>query len=149
MQELADPKSFLTQLVCHCFERGSGDLRLEKLLPALAYRLLRRIAIQLLAAPIPFENAAAGFPYENRHSCKLYQAFLLAQLALAFAQRLLHMTPFRDIDKCDDDAIDLVIDGPVRPHAHVVPEIVSATDLPTNRHEIRQHLSHVLDQLII
>src|SRR5215471_21472448 len=107
MHKLAGPNPFITQRVRHFFEGRSRHLGLEKLLLALAYRLLRRIAIQLLAAAIPFENAAAGFPHENGHSSKLYQAFLLTQLALAFAQRLLHMTPLGNVDECDDDAIDL------------------------------------------
>src|SRR5215470_4470709 len=146
MQKLAGPNPLLMQLVRHFFEGRSRHLGLEKLLLAPAYRLLRPIAIQLLAASIPFENAAAGFPYENGHSRQLHEAFLLEQLAFAVPQRLLHMTPLRDIDECDDDAIDLVIDGAVRTHAHVVPEIVAATDLQTNRHKIREYFPHVLDQ---
>src|SRR5215475_1413023 len=149
IQELAAPKSFLTQLGRHFCEGGSRHLGLQKLFLASANSLLARIAVQFLAAAIPFEDTAVEFPYENWCSRKLDKAFLAKQLAFAFAQRLLHMTPLCNIDECDDDTVDLVIDGTVRTHAHVVPKIVATTDFLPYRHQVGQHFPGVQDQFVI
>jgi hypothetical protein len=143
MRELAVPNPFLAQLDHHFSERRSG---LKK--PPCSYlsppRACSRIAPRSHDS-IREENHADEFPHENGYSRKVQQAFLLTQLALALPQRLLHMAPLRDIDECDDDAIDLVIDGPVRTDAHVVPPISAALDFPPNGCQVREHLPAVDD----
>jgi hypothetical protein len=59
------------------------------------------------------------------------------------------MKPLCDVDECDDDAVDLVVDCPVRTHAHIVEEIVVAADFFPDGHQVGQHFPHVLDQLVM
>ena len=47
--------------------------------------------------------------------------FESAQFAFALTQGFLDLASVADIDERNDDAIDLVVDGPVRTQAHVVP----------------------------
>jgi hypothetical protein len=66
LREHACPASVLPQLCLQFREGGTGHCCREKFILTPAKRFLTRIAIQLLAAAIPFDDASIEFPDENR-----------------------------------------------------------------------------------
>jgi hypothetical protein len=112
VHEFAAPNPFCPQFVREFCERGPRHLGPKKHFLSPAQCLLPRVAVELLAAPIPFDDAAIQFPHENGRSRKLNPAFLLLALTLAIAQGLLRIKPVGYTDKCNHDTVDLVIDGP-------------------------------------
>ena len=86
-------------------------------------------------------------PDEDRLARQLDQPLLLPQLVLAAAQRLFDSAPLGDVDERDDHAVDLVVDGAVGAHAHVVPAIVLAANLTPHRCEVVQHGPRILGEV--
>src|SRR5262245_54339109 len=135
LPELAAPASRLEQLGAYFGERGSRHCRAEELIFLLSQRLLAAVAIKLLAAPVPFDDAVVEIPDENGIARKLHQPLVLPQQVLALHQRLLHLASFRDVHEGDDHAVDLVVHGPVWAQADVIPAIAAAANLAPDRSE--------------
>src|SRR5262245_40726838 len=100
-----------------------------------AERLFAAEAIEFLAAAVPLPDAVVELPNEDRVVRDLDEVLCLAQLPLAFAQRILDPQPLGDVDEGDDDAVDPVVDRPVRPQPDVEPAAVAAADLALDRGE--------------
>src|SRR5262245_410375 len=65
----------------------------------------------------------------------------------AFAQGVLDLNSVADIDKGNDNTINLVIDGTIRTHPHIVPMPSPAFHLATYRREIVQDYFRVLGEI--
>src|SRR6185437_1870198 len=126
---------------------GSGYFRAKQPWLRLSERFFTRITIKLLAAAIPFGYAVLEIPHEDRVACKINQLLLAQQIAFAFAQRSLDLLAVSNVDEGDNDTVDLVFNGAVRPHTEVVPVLVAATDLAPNRNEIGQNGARVLHKV--
>src|SRR5262245_31448210 len=72
-----------------------------------------------------------------------------AQFAFTLTQGFLDLASIADIDERNDDAIDLVVNGPVRTQAHVVPFAGPAFQLAADGSKVGKDRSRVLDQTVV
>src|SRR5215471_159897 len=52
---------------------------------------------------------------------------------------------FGNVNESDDDAVDLVVYGPIGPQPNVKPTAIATPDLPSDRREIHQYTPGILD----
>ena len=69
--------------------------------------------------------------------------------SLAGEHRRFRLMPLGYIDKGDNDAVDLVLAGAIRPQPHVVPAAVAAANFAPQRYEVGQYRAHIFDQIIV
>src|SRR6185312_201772 len=149
LQQFAGPALAAQESGAHRFKIRTGHGRLEQLLNALAHRFAAGEAKEPLAAPVPFEDAVIEIPDEDRVSRQIDKPLLLAQAALALAQRLLDVQALGDVEESDDHAVDLVVDRPVGPDAHIDPTAIAAADFVPDRGQVGQDRARILHQTVV
>ena len=61
----------------------------------------------------------------------------------------LHRSTLSHVHEGNDQAVDLIVDGPVRTHPQIVPAALPTANLAANWNQVRNDQARVLDQSVV
>src|SRR5215813_7655438 len=86
---------------------------------------------------------------DHDHDPRQYVLYAMIELGGELQETLLGAPPLRDIDKRDNDAVDLVVDSTVWPQPHQIPAASLALRFAFLRREITEHNARVPRQIVV
>src|SRR5262249_31749045 len=95
------------------------------------------------------DDAAIEVPDEDWCVRKLDQPGRMAQMLVALRESLFHLVSLGDIDKADDEPINLVVNRAVGAKPHLMPAALAGTNLPFNGRQMGENGLRIVGKILV